>query len=124
MEFFSEFFGFILLACLLHATNRILLACFDYLLNFVAILVVLWSFSFLQVEYNLYGMGFLHLSKMRFRHPVPNVYLPRKSIYNGQDGHDMDLETCMSADIQVNISPSLIHTRCFLSDISSIFFFN
>ncbi|KAI9185464.1 hypothetical protein LWI28_007554 [Acer negundo] len=29
---------------------------------------------FLQIDYNLYGMGHLHLLKVKFRHPVPDVF--------------------------------------------------
>ncbi|GAV63152.1 LOW QUALITY PROTEIN: DNA_pol_B domain-containing protein/DNA_pol_B_exo1 domain-containing protein/zf-C4pol domain-containing protein, partial [Cephalotus follicularis] len=30
------------------------------------------------VDYNLNGMGHLHLSKMKFRHPVPDLFYPRE----------------------------------------------
>lgn len=35
------------------------------------------------VDYNLYGMGHLHLSKMRFRHPMPDS-IHKKSDINSQ----------------------------------------
>ncbi|CAI9102204.1 OLC1v1000436C1 [Oldenlandia corymbosa var. corymbosa] len=33
-----------------------------------------------KVDYNLYGMGHLHLTKLKFRHPVPDVYYSRKAV--------------------------------------------
>ncbi|KAM7264807.1 hypothetical protein ACFE04_002490 [Oxalis oulophora] len=33
------------------------------------------------VDYNLYGMGLLHLSKMKFRYPVPDTFCPKKSYH-------------------------------------------
>ncbi|GLT61178.1 hypothetical protein SLA2020_339000 [Shorea laevis] len=35
------------------------------------------------VDYNLYGMGHMHLSKMKFRHPVPDAFSLRKCDRNG-----------------------------------------
>lgn len=32
-----------------------------------------------QIDYNLYGMGYIHVSKIKFRHPVPEVFSRRKS---------------------------------------------
>lgn len=64
--------------------NRICLICFQYDL----------SSSFWQIDYNLYGMGHLHLSKMKFRHPVPDAFSPRKLFPDGQ--------SCTPADFQVN----------------------
>ncbi|KDO56300.1 hypothetical protein CISIN_1g000501mg [Citrus sinensis] len=44
------------------------------------------------VDYNLYGMGHLHLSKLKFRHPVPDAFFPRKFNYSSKQA---------SADFQV-----------------------
>ncbi|KAH9689284.1 DNA polymerase zeta catalytic subunit [Citrus sinensis] len=38
----------------------------------------------LKVDYNLYGMGHLHLSKLKFRHPVPDAFFPRKFNYSSK----------------------------------------
>ncbi|KAK9291641.1 hypothetical protein L1049_019590 [Liquidambar formosana] len=48
------------------------------------------------VDYNLYGMGHIHLSRMKFRHPVPDVFSPWKANYNGQH--------CMPADFKADSS--------------------
>ncbi|KAM0040492.1 putative DNA-directed DNA polymerase [Helianthus debilis subsp. tardiflorus] len=42
------------------------------------------------VDYNLHGMGHLHVSKMKFRHPVPHVFTKKKSTYDGQHKQQMD----------------------------------
>ncbi|KAJ7973360.1 DNA polymerase [Quillaja saponaria] len=36
------------------------------------------------IDHNLYGMGHLHLSKMKFRYPVPDVFPDRKLHFNTQ----------------------------------------
>lgn len=46
-------------------------------------------------------MGHVHLSKMKFRHPVPDAFTPRKFNGNDQHGLEMDGSTCMPADFQV-----------------------
>ncbi|CAN6575672.1 unnamed protein product [Malus baccata var. baccata] len=56
-----------------------------------------------MVDYNLYGMGHLHVSKIKFRHPIPDVFVHRRSVYNGQPSQDIDKTTCMSADFQADI---------------------
>ncbi|XVF57453.1 hypothetical protein PTKIN_Ptkin06aG0206800 [Pterospermum kingtungense] len=58
------------------------------------------------VDYNLYGMGHLHLSRMKFRNPIPDVFNTRKFNYCGQDGqkiYDLILE---SAGFQADSSVS------------------
>ncbi|GAY60125.1 hypothetical protein CUMW_199630 [Citrus unshiu] len=45
------------------------------------------------VDYNLYGMGHLHLSKLKFRHPVPDAFFPRKFNYSSKQA---------SADFQLS----------------------
>ncbi|XP_021825519.1 DNA polymerase zeta catalytic subunit-like isoform X2 [Prunus avium] len=54
-----------------------------------------------MVDYNLYGMGHLHVSKIKFRHPIPDAFCPRKSVHNGQPSQDIDKSTCMPADFQI-----------------------
>ncbi|KAJ9131444.1 hypothetical protein P3X46_035102 [Hevea brasiliensis] len=58
----------------------------------------------LKIDYNLYGMGHVHLSKMKFRHPVPDVCTLRKFIRNWQHGLEMENFTCMSTDFQAGLS--------------------
>ncbi|XP_057778168.1 DNA polymerase zeta catalytic subunit isoform X2 [Salvia miltiorrhiza] len=48
------------------------------------------------IDYNLYGMGHLHVSKMKFRHPVPDVYSHQKVKYNGKLRTSGDDSTCMA----------------------------
>lgn len=55
------------------------------------------------MDYNLYGMGHIHLSKMKFRHPVPDAFLPKKSINTEQPKKGMDPFTCAPTDFEVNI---------------------
>lgn len=59
------------------------------------------------MDYNLYGMGHLHVSKIKFRHPIPDAFCPRRSVYDRQPSQEMDMSTCMSADLQVNFISSL-----------------
>ncbi|KAL6285946.1 hypothetical protein ACE6H2_010336 [Prunus campanulata] len=56
-----------------------------------------------MVDYNLYGMGHPHVSKIKFRHPIPDAFCPRKSVHNGQPSQDIDKSTCMPADFQADI---------------------
>ncbi|XP_021623348.1 DNA polymerase zeta catalytic subunit isoform X8 [Manihot esculenta] len=56
------------------------------------------------IDYNLYGMGHVHLSKMKFRHPVPDVYTMRTFTRNILHGLEMENSTCMSADFQAGLS--------------------
>ncbi|KAK8698089.1 hypothetical protein V6N13_114220 [Hibiscus sabdariffa] len=42
------------------------------------------------VDYNLYGMGHLHLSRMKFRNPIPDLFHPRKFNCYGQHGQKTD----------------------------------
>lgn len=48
-----------------------------------------------QIDYNLYGMGHLHISKMKFRHPVPDVYSHQNVKYNGKLRTSRDDSTCI-----------------------------
>uniref|UniRef100_A0A2N9FAW5 DNA polymerase n=1 Tax=Fagus sylvatica TaxID=28930 RepID=A0A2N9FAW5_FAGSY len=56
----------------------------------------------LKIDYNLYGMGHMHLSKMKFRHPVPDTFSPRKSDRIGLQNQKMDKLTCMANDFQAD----------------------
>ncbi|EXC54610.1 hypothetical protein L484_001285 [Morus notabilis] len=60
----------------------------------------------LKVDYNLYGMGHIHLSKMKFRHPVPDAFLPKKSINTEQAKKGMDPFTCAPTDSEADVSGS------------------
>ncbi|RVX18704.1 DNA polymerase zeta catalytic subunit [Vitis vinifera] len=64
----------------------------------------LLALSFCSIDYNLYGMGHLHLSKMKFRHPVPDVFSSRKVNYNGQQKPEPDDFACISAHLQADSS--------------------
>ncbi|KAI9186318.1 hypothetical protein LWI28_016151 [Acer negundo] len=55
-----------------------------------------------MVDYNLYGMGHLHLLKVKFRHPVPDVFTTRKFNYNIQHGKELDKLPRNSADFQAD----------------------
>lgn len=41
-----------------------------------------------QVDYNLYGMGHLHVTKMKFRHPTPD------SIFSKRVNNHMQVGRC------------------------------
>ncbi|XWS42404.1 hypothetical protein CRYUN_Cryun16bG0011700 [Craigia yunnanensis] len=58
------------------------------------------------VDYNLYGMGHLHLSRMKFRNPIPDVSNPRKYNYCSQHGQKMDDLILESAGFQADSSVS------------------
>ncbi|XP_019168407.1 PREDICTED: DNA polymerase zeta catalytic subunit isoform X1 [Ipomoea nil] len=55
-----------------------------------------------MVDYNLYGMGHLHVSKMKFRYPVPDTFSPRKSNHNEPKRTIMDIPANTSADFQAD----------------------
>ncbi|KAL2536841.1 DNA polymerase zeta catalytic subunit [Forsythia ovata] len=55
------------------------------------------------IDYNLYGMGQLHVSKIKFRYPVPDVFSPRKAEYNSQQKKYTDDSTCVTADFQADV---------------------
>lgn len=57
------------------------------------------------VDYNLYGMGHVHLSKMKFRPPVPAVYSSRKLNDTGLYMQEMDDTASKSPDVQADSSP-------------------
>ncbi|KAL9379007.1 hypothetical protein Peur_027489 [Populus x canadensis] len=58
-------------------------------------------------------MGHLHLSKMKFRNPVPDSFTPRKFSNKRQDGPEMDESTCISADFQADSSGG----QCLVSPV-------
>ncbi|CAK8544655.1 unnamed protein product [Lathyrus sativus] len=49
------------------------------------------------VDYNLYGMGHLHLSKMRFRHPMPDS-IHKKLDFNSQQ-KDLGADACLESKL-------------------------
>ncbi|GMY18883.1 DNA polymerase zeta catalytic subunit-like [Fagus crenata] len=55
-----------------------------------------------MIDYNLYGMGHMHLSEMKFRHPVLDTFSPRKSDCIGLQNQKMDKFTCMANDFQAD----------------------
>lgn len=60
------------------------------------------------VDYNLYGMGHIHLSKMKFRHPVPDVFSPNKSVSTKQPRKDMDPSMCTPLDSEIKVIVHLL----------------
>ena len=56
--------------------------------------------------------NWLHLSKMKFCHPVPDTFSPRKSDHSSPHKHHMDKLTCMPTDFQV-IFASHVYAKCF-----------
>ncbi|KAL3516081.1 hypothetical protein ACH5RR_022983 [Cinchona calisaya] len=54
------------------------------------------------IDYNLYGMGHLHVSKIKFRHPVPEVFSPRKTTHTFPERNLTDHSTGIAANTQVN----------------------
>ncbi|CAI9261304.1 unnamed protein product [Lactuca saligna] len=55
------------------------------------------------IDYNLQGMGHLHLSKMKFRHPVPHVFTKRKATYYPQHKQHVD-NSSMASTSQAGLS--------------------
>lgn len=53
------------------------------------------------LDYNLYGMGHLHVSKMKFRNPIPDTFSPRKANY--VDRRPSDMSTSMTTEFQVDL---------------------
>ncbi|XP_055816734.1 DNA polymerase zeta catalytic subunit [Solanum dulcamara] len=54
------------------------------------------------VDYNLYGMGHLHISKMKFRNPIPDTFSPRKANYVDRR-RPSDMSTSTTAEFQVDL---------------------
>ncbi|KAF8098172.1 hypothetical protein N665_0272s0038 [Sinapis alba] len=50
------------------------------------------------VDYNLYGMGHVHISKMKFRSPVPHHFRPRKFDLDDSVGQGIDEVASTMAD--------------------------
>lgn len=63
------------------------------------------------VDYNLYGMGHLHVSKMKFRQPVPTLNTRRKLCSYG-DGDGSESRPSRSAGFQIQVVMQL-HVRQF-----------
>lgn len=53
------------------------------------------------VDYNLYGMGHVHLSKVKFRQPVPAFFSSRKLNHSGLYTQDIDDIALKSPDVQI-----------------------
>ncbi|KAJ8529504.1 hypothetical protein K7X08_036339 [Anisodus acutangulus] len=56
-----------------------------------------------KVDYNLYGMGHLHVSKMKFRNPIPDTFPPRKDNYVDRR-RPSDMSISMTAECQVDLA--------------------
>ncbi|EYU26433.1 hypothetical protein MIMGU_mgv1a0195131mg, partial [Erythranthe guttata] len=60
------------------------------------------------IDYNLYGMGHLHVSKIKFRYPVPDVFFQPKVQCNGKtrpltdESASMDSQADLGGDLNVN----------------------
>ncbi|KAI3448610.1 hypothetical protein Pfo_005275 [Paulownia fortunei] len=66
------------------------------------------------IDYNLYGMGHLHVSKVKFRYPVPNVFSERKVTHKGKLRPLTDDSTCM--DFQADLGGDLwLNTPIWIS---------
>ncbi|CAH9141447.1 unnamed protein product [Cuscuta epithymum] len=52
------------------------------------------------VDYNLYGMGHLHVSKMKFRNPVPEAFSPKNAKYKDLKRDSMDIPAYSSANFK------------------------
>lgn len=55
------------------------------------------------VDYNLYGMGHLHLSGMKFRNPIPDLFHPRKFNCYGQHEQKVDDLISGSGGFQIQV---------------------
>ncbi|KAK4424650.1 DNA polymerase zeta catalytic subunit [Sesamum alatum] len=68
----------------------------------------------LKIDYNLYGMGHIHVSKMKFRCPVPDVFSERKVKHNGMLKPLANDSTCM--DFQADVDrDSCLNTPIWIS---------
>ncbi|WMV11977.1 hypothetical protein MTR67_005362 [Solanum verrucosum] len=67
------------------------------------------------VDYNLYGMGHLHVSKMKFRNPIPDTFSPKKA--NCVDRRrPSDMSTSTTAEFQVDLDgESCFNMRIWIS---------
>ncbi|RYR52485.1 hypothetical protein Ahy_A06g027394 isoform A [Arachis hypogaea] len=54
------------------------------------------------VDYNLYGMGHLHLTKMKFRHPVPDSSHKKSSIYSEHIMADSGADVCLESKMWIS----------------------
>ncbi|KAJ4968098.1 hypothetical protein NE237_014799 [Protea cynaroides] len=55
------------------------------------------------VDYNLYGMGHLHLSIVKFRHPLPDEFIPGAAHFNVHNQHESQ-KLCASMHLQADSS--------------------
>uniref|UniRef100_A0A1D1Y8K7 DNA polymerase zeta catalytic subunit n=1 Tax=Anthurium amnicola TaxID=1678845 RepID=A0A1D1Y8K7_9ARAE len=60
-----------------------------------------------MVDYNLYGMSHLHTSKVKFRHPLPDKFIPRAARYDDQTGPIIEKITSVSVGRQADLSPEV-----------------
>ncbi|KAK9161490.1 hypothetical protein Syun_007831 [Stephania yunnanensis] len=56
------------------------------------------------VDYNLFGMGLLHASMVKFRHPLPKEFTTKGNRFAGQPRHSGEAFTCRSADCKADSS--------------------
>lgn len=76
------------------------------------------------VDCNLYGMGHLHASKMKFRHPVPEAFCSRKAKYN-RPYEQTDAISGVSADSQIQVVVHvLVHQSGYLPQSQMVGFGN
>ncbi|MED6120140.1 hypothetical protein PIB30_018351, partial [Stylosanthes scabra] len=54
------------------------------------------------VDYNLYGMGHLHLTKMKFRHPIPDSSHKKSSIYSKHIMADSGADVCLESKMWIS----------------------
>ncbi|VVA94379.1 unnamed protein product [Arabis nemorensis] len=59
-----------------------------------------------KVDYNLYGMGHVHISKMKFRSPVPHHFRPRRFYLGDCVGEGIDEVAITEADSSATASVS------------------
>ncbi|KAE8658019.1 DNA polymerase zeta catalytic subunit [Hibiscus syriacus] len=62
------------------------------------------------VDYNLYGMGYLHLLRMKFRNPVPDLFHPRKFNCHGQHGQKREDFTLDSSGFQTSSDVKMVQS--------------
>ncbi|XP_068662058.1 DNA polymerase zeta catalytic subunit isoform X2 [Aristolochia californica] len=68
------------------------------------------------VDFNLYGMGLLHLSKVKFRHPLPDCFVPRYS-------RSIDHYRCENESVSCDLPTSKAHSNGKASQDPAIWLF-
>ncbi|XP_039162908.1 uncharacterized protein LOC120290634 [Eucalyptus grandis] len=56
------------------------------------------------VDYNLFGMGLLHIMRIRFQHPIPDIFAPKICSDNDQGRQVMAKPYCMFAAFKSYLS--------------------